>query len=422
MTLDGGGGEPVTAHVWDFSGQEITHALHPFFFSTRSLYVVVLSGRERHERDDADYWLRLIREFGSDDQGQGPPVIVAMNQWNVPGCRPDVDRGALRERYPFIRGFVEMDCKAKKGIPALKTALSRELERLPWVHEPFPDEWDAVRRSLAAGGMRWTYLTDDACRALFAEHGVRDEGQQDYLADFLHHLGTTLHYRNDPRLRDPTVLQPEWLTQYAYALRHRAQLHAGVLKQADVDMVLYAESDEAARACLMRTMEGFGIAWTLRSSTGDGWLVPEALPNTPPTGLDDFRDAADAEQRRYTYQESPDRQIARIIMRRYDFIEEVRERKQLWRGGVILSRKGARALIRTQPQSNRVTLTVIGPTKLRRQLAALCQAEMREIHAEIPTPEPIEETLVRGEWVTTTATKDMNMDPQAQVRTPAHTS
>ena len=398
MTLEPADGAPVTVHVWDFSGQEITRPLHPHFFSGRAIYVVVLSGREHHERDDAEYWLRLIRDFGADDHGQLPPVIVAMNQWNVPGCRPDVDRGTLRDQYPFIRGFVEMDCKIKKGIPVLKAALCRELERIPWVREPFPEEWDAVRHTLAASAPPWTHLTSDAYRTLCAEHGVRDEGQQDYLADFLHHLGTALNFRHHPRLSDDTTLHPEWLTKHTYALRLRAQLHAGILTRADIELALYQDSDAPPRECLMHFLENIGIARKLHSETGS-WLVPEALPESPPAPVDDFRDAEDAMRIRYIYQSLPDSPVLRLVARRYDFIEVVRERRQLWRHGVVLSRKGARALIRTNPQANELTITVLGPNKLRRQFASLIRTEIRDLHAEIPCPEPVEESLIRGEWV-----------------------
>jgi len=37
--------EQVRLNVWDFGGQEIMHATHQFFLTTRSLYLVVLSGR-----------------------------------------------------------------------------------------------------------------------------------------------------------------------------------------------------------------------------------------------------------------------------------------------------------------------------------------------------------------------------------------
>jgi len=157
--MDGCNGQPVTAHVWDFAGQVITHALHQFFFSVRSVYVVVLTGRENSERQDAEYWLRLIKAFGTDEQGEGPPVIVALNKWDLPSCRPRVDRGALQERYPFIRGFVEMDCKSNLGVAILKAALCAEVDRLQWVREPFPETWDAVRLALTKGDDTRAHLT-----------------------------------------------------------------------------------------------------------------------------------------------------------------------------------------------------------------------------------------------------------------------
>jgi len=382
-TLEGPGEEPVTVHVWDFSGQPVTHALHPFFFSPRSLYLLVLTGRDHHERDDAEYWLRTVEAHGTDAHGQGPAVIVAMNQWNVPGCRPEVDRIALRERYPFIRGFVEMDCKAKKGVPTLKTAIFRELERMPWVREPFPEAWDKVRRALASE----KHLTESAFRELCLEHGVKDQGQQDYLSETLHHLGITLHEPDDSAL-----MESGWLVKHLYPLIHRAENQAGILKQADVDMALLTERNEAARAFLMKVLERLGLA-----VAGSGvWLLPHTQPDQAPGGLLDFREDADAIRLRYTYQTAPEDLLARLIVRRFDFIEELREQKLQWRHGVILSRKGARALIRMEPRQRQLTITVTGPAKTRHQLAGLCQAELHELHAGLPGCEPVEETLGQG--------------------------
>ena len=397
-TMDGSAAQAVTVHVWDCSGQPVSHLLHPVFFSPRNLYVLVLSGREHRENEEACYWLNLIQASACDERGQAPPVIVALNQWNVPGCRPEVDRGLLRERFPFIRGFVEMDCKAKKGVASLKSALLRELERMPWVSEPFPEQWDAVRQALAASASQPPHLTYAEYRAVCVQQGVKDEGQQDYLAEMLHHLGAALNEHNDTRQRDAQLLQPHWLTKYLYALLHRADKLAGVLRQSDVDMVLLAEPAAAARNYLMLFLQRLALAFPAQTSTGTVWLVPPALPAAPPTGIDAFGDAA-ASHLRYTYPSLPDQLVARFCVRRYEFVEEVRERKQWWRGGVILARKGARVLIRSVPQDRQVTLTVIGPNKLRRQLADLCQEEMRDIHAEFSGLEPIAEILLRGEWV-----------------------
>ena len=406
-TMKGCQGQPVTAHVWDFAGQVITHALHQFFFSVRSVYVVVLTGRENNEREDAEYWLRLIKAFGTDDQGQGPPVIIALNKWDVPGCRPRVDRGALRERYPFIRSFIEMDCKTKKGISKLKAALCQEVDRLKWVRDPFAESWDAVRRALSTGKKKRAHLTYAEYRALCVQHGVTDEGRQDSLAEILHNLGAALNYRNDPRLREATVLQPEWLTKNVYALMRRAEKQAGVLKQADVDWVLRAEKDKSMRAYLVQIMERFEIAYAPRAAAAGVWLVPQALPDVQPRGVEAFRDAEDATRLRYTYQALPEGLVARAIVRLHEFIEEAKRKKQQWASGAILTREDARALIRTEPQDRQVVITVTGPKKARQQLAGLCQAEMRDIHSEIPGLDPTEETQVQQAWVPT-ATLEMD--------------
>ncbi|MEO0017670.1 MAG: hypothetical protein RLZZ522_953 [Verrucomicrobiota bacterium] len=396
--LDGGPDGPVAVHGWDFSGQPLTHVLHPVFFSGRSLYVLVLSGRDHREAEDADYWLRLIQRHGADGHGQLPPVIVALTQWNVPGARPELDRAALRACYPFIRCFVEMDCKAKKGVPVLKAALARELERMPWVREPFPEEWHAVHRALATAK---PLLTNAEYRELCETLGVTDAGQQDYLAEALHQLGTALNFRHAFPLHEAAVWQPEWLTKHLYALLHRAEKLAGVLTAAEVALVLYSESDPAMHAHLLRFLVGCGLARPFEAKAGAGWLVPDFLPSAAPAALADFQDAKGAFHFRYTYPAPPEGVALQLALRRFDHIEELRDQKQLWQSGLVIHRKDARALVRELPLAQQVELTVLGPHQARIDLADLCRAELREIHAACPAPAPIEEARRKGQWAPT---------------------
>lgn len=411
-------GAAVTAHVWDFAGQVITHALHQFFFSVRSLYVVVLTGRENNEREDAEYWLRLIKAFGTDEEG-GPPVIVVLNKWDVPGCRPRLDRGALQERYPFIRGFVELDCKTGKGVKMLSTTLCREVSRLNWVREKFRESWDNVRRALAGGQPRRAHVSYAEYRRLCVKHGISDEGEQDSLAAILHRLGAALNYREDPRLRESTVLQPQWLTKNVYGLMRRAEKQSGLLRQADVEAVLRAEKDLTMRAYLVQLMERFEIAYAPKGPAGKVWLVPQALPDTQPKAAEAFKEAPDATRLRYTYPALPEGLVARAIVRLHDFIEENGTRRRQWASGAILTREGARALIRTEPQDRQVVITVTGPARERQQLAGLIQAEMRDIHGEIAGLSPQEETQVTlpgGDlcWV---STETLEQDEQRRQQT-----
>jgi hypothetical protein len=301
-----------------------------------------------------------------------------------------VDRIALRERFPFIRGFVEMDCRVKKGIPALKAAISRELDRMPWVREPFPEAWDKARRALASR----KHLTEFEFRELCLEHGVEDKGQQDYLSEILHHLGIALNDRIDP-----AVMATEWLVKNLYPLLHRAANQAGILKQADVNMAILTDHDDSGRAFLMKVLERRDIA-----VAGSGvWLLPHTQPDQEPVSLEDFRKDANAVRLRYIYQNAPQELLAQVIVRRFDFIEESREQKRQWRHGLILSRNGARALILIEPHQRELSITITGPTKTRQQLASLCQAEMHELHAGFPACNPAEELREHGDLVVTPA-------------------
>ena len=136
-------GEKVRLHVWDFGGQEIMHATHQFFLTERSLYLLVLDGREGGEDADADYWLRLIESFGGDS-----PVIVVLNK--IKEHPFDLNRRALEQKYVGIREFVQTDCEDGTGIEELRRAIERETDRL----EDLRDEVSGglVRDQGPAGG------------------------------------------------------------------------------------------------------------------------------------------------------------------------------------------------------------------------------------------------------------------------------
>ena len=255
-----------------------------------------------------------------------------------------------------------------------------------------------VLEALKPERLKRSYISYTEYRALCVEHGVTEEREQDSLSEILHNLGAALNYRRDARLREATVLQPHWLTENVYALVRRAEAGTGVLRQKDVDTVLAQEPDPM-RAYLVQLMERFEIAYASRAAGSGVWLVPQALPDEHPEGVETFREAAEKTQLRYTYQALPEGLVARAIVRLHEFLE-VAERPQQWGSGAVFTREGARALLRTESPLQ-VLITVTGETKARQQLAGLCQAEMRDINDEIRGLDPVEETNVQGVWVAT---------------------
>jgi internalin A len=218
---------PVEARVWDFGGQHVLHAMHEFFLTARSLYLLVLGERDDMAERDAAYWLQLIRSYA------GPAlVVVALNKsgWRA----REMDRRTLEEKCGPILAWVPTECSEpdsiKSGVDALYNALTKATGGMEEVRRLFPAKWFEIKKWL--GGMKDSYIDYDTYAARCAELGEPDPAKQEELAAWLHDLGVTLNYGRDPRLRDTTVLRPDWLANGIYAiLRANDSRHAKPLAQ-----------------------------------------------------------------------------------------------------------------------------------------------------------------------------------------------
>ncbi len=185
-------------NVWDFGGQEIMHATHQFFLTERSLYLLVLSGREGGEDADAEYWLKLIQSFGGDS-----PVVVVLNK--IKEHPFDVNRSALQAQvpvHPRVRQDRLQGCDRHRRVAPRRRARDGQA-RTP--ARRFPGEWFSIKDKLA--GMEKNYLSfEESGRS--ARSSGEDPRRRSRLAFHLHNLGIALNYKDDPRLQDTHVLNP----------------------------------------------------------------------------------------------------------------------------------------------------------------------------------------------------------------------
>ncbi|MEZ5302382.1 MAG: hypothetical protein R3F11_17375 [Verrucomicrobiales bacterium] len=105
-------------------GQEILHGTHQFFLSSRSSYLLVLTGREGSDEDDAHYWLRMIEERGRSASGKttaGRRSIRPADRLEQMGERvaPYEGRsGGAADEVSVYHRVRETDCKTRlRGSP-----------------------------------------------------------------------------------------------------------------------------------------------------------------------------------------------------------------------------------------------------------------------------------------------------------------
>lgn len=362
------GEECVRMHVWDFGGQEIMHATHQFFLTARALYVLLLAGREGREDSDAEYWLDMISTFGKDS-----PVVVVLNK--IKQHPFDVNRRALQNKYPNLRGFVETDCEDDTGLDKLENTVLGEISRMNHIRDTFPANWFAVKDRIENSAEN--FLSFDEYRKLCESVGETDLDSQDTLAAFLHTLGVALNFRDDPRLRDLHVLKPKWVTEGIYSILNDKALAVGrgELKLEYLAQLLDARIYPPNRHWfLLELMRKFELCIRFPDSE-DRFLLPELLDKQEPASID--CDSADALVFEYHYEALvPEGLLPRFIVR----TSAMSVNHPRWRTGVVLEFEGNRAIVKADPHSRVVRVFITGPIAGRRRLLAVLRIDLESIH------------------------------------------
>jgi small GTP-binding protein len=364
-----GGARPIRCNLWDFGGQEIMHATHQFFLSRRSLYVLVLDGR----RDEQpEYWLRYIESFGG-----GSPVLVVLNKQDT-NPSFDVDRIALRRKFPFIKGFWQTSCCTGQGVEAFQEALHQELGKVPFIETRWANAWFSVKEELEQ--MNTPCISYDEFEATCRDAGVEEKISRETLLAFLHDLGIVIHF-TEFELEENHVLDPKWVTEGVYAIINAPSLAAsrGLLRLRDLREIFRCAKDCCYQyghedyRYLIGLMKKFELCYELDD---ERVLIPQLFGVQEPAFAFDDQDALRFELRYEDF--LPASVMPRFIVNRHQEIQgDLR-----WRNGVVLEHPllKAGAVVRVDNETRRIHITVTG--RERKVFLALIWLTLREINAD----------------------------------------
>jgi len=264
--------------------------------------------------------------------------------------------------------------------------------------------------------------------------GVTKADDQASLAADLHELGVALNYGRDPRLRDTSILRPDWLASGIYA----------VLRANDVDATLPAELNEPMapdgvvtadlmerihrkaqawkmlevadypsekREFLLRLMDLFHLSYPL-DDDGREQLVPTLLPPQPPDKLADEPQEQGSVQLRYELQVVPAPLLPWFIARTFSMIPD----RLHWRRGTILVFGDARARVWTTPEEHYVFVTVGGPSGDRDRLLAIIRGILQDLFSDYRGIKPVEQWKHKGMWVPRPTLEEFRVLPKARQR------
>jgi internalin A len=395
------------ARVWDFGGQHVLHAMHEFFLRSRCLYLLVVEQRANDVERELTYWLQLIRSYAGD-----APVVVALNQSK--GIPRSLARAALERDYGPILSWVPTECAAETDVPgandtiaALRKALTIAAAAMPEPKKLFPRKWLEIKQWLE--GMKEPYVEYTTYATHCAELQEKDPQQQAALAAAMDELGVALNYARDPRLRDTTVLRPNWLANGIYALL-RANIVApkplapeGVLTEEKVGEILtVADQSRVLKAAeyprekwpfLLRLMNLFQLSFPL-DEQGQRYLVPTLLPADEPPDSGE-PSGPDVVKLRYEFDVVPGPLVGRLLVRLFAVIDG----RKRWQRGARLRYGQAQARVWADLGETYVYATVAGSGRDGAELLEMIREALKEMFREYERLRVVEQWRHGNDWV-----------------------
>jgi len=380
----------IHLHIWDFGGQEIMHATHQFFLTERSLYLLVLDARQGEQESRVEYWLKLIQSFGGES-----PILVAINKTDEHPL--DINRKGLQSKYPTIQAFFDISCKTGDGLDPLQQAIQQCVnERLPRVHDHFPDNWFGLKDTL--GSMEEDYLSYDKYLDLCTQANITNATSQRLLIGILHDLGIALNFRDDPlrpQLAETNILNPEWVTQGVYTLLNSRTLKdtQGVMEVSQLKELLDSSRyPQHKQHLIVDIMAKFELCFAFDEQR-QRFLIPELLPKDEPELTKWNKNQKDQSLRfEYHYDVLPSSVISRFIVRLHEKILD----KTYWRTGVVLTDGNNQALVKADIEDKKIFIWVTGNAHSKRVLLGIIRSHLEHIHQSISKIQVTEQVPYKG--------------------------
>ena len=368
----------ITGHFWDFGGQDIMKATHQFFFTRRSIYVLVLEARkDKNIAIEIRDWVKQIVETGGNS-----PIIVLANQMDVnPGFGFKYER-ELQDEFPQIIDFIPTSCKEEnnEGIIRLKKTLSELIPTTEFFQTEIDERWIQIKNRLQNETKQKNYLSDEQFIEICNDANLQEEREQKNAINFLHDLGYVLHFEKvNPHY---FVLDPYWITYGVYQIITSKFVgeNKGKVSMDDLIYIVNKEEDkkevyqtenyrritytDAQRRFLMDILEQFKLCFRVPDNQ---FIIPDLLDTKPPDNIIKFNETKEEHiVFVYQYDPLPEFVMPNIMVERHRMIEGY----LMWRTGCVLQYDECNALI-ISDYNHRISITVIGEHKKKREFMAI---------------------------------------------------
>ncbi|MBK6647215.1 MAG: hypothetical protein IPG44_15970 [Anaerolineales bacterium] len=413
-------GIEIQLNAWDFGGQDVYRVTHQFFFSRRSLYLLVWEPRRGVQQGQVEDWLNMIRLRVGDDAR----VIIVSTHCKTGERIARIDQPVFKQQYgDMIVGFHEVDSLVPDsatgemvGIAELKKIIAEHASKLDQMGMGFNRDWKAARDELLARPE--PRISFDAFSGVCAARGLSGIDTET-LAHLMHDLGYIVHYSDDEKLRDDVILKPEWLTKaIGFVLEDRkTQELDGILPDNRLFQVWHDhpfENEERYKPELypffLHLMKKYDVMYRLpddRKASLVAQHVPQVRPELPWIPEQE----PPKNQRRIglvcSMEEDPPGLVPWMIVRTHDYAVEQNNHRLHWQKGMflrhaqhgeaMLEKRGNEFHVYTQGQWPEYLMNIMQNT-LEKLIAESWPGLKDRYRFMVPCPEVIDDQPCKGRF------------------------
>ncbi len=270
----------VKTYLWDFGGQEKMWPVHTFFFSSRSIYLLVLDSRKE---EDAEHWLEMI-----DSYAKKCAILIVLNKQDQHPSF-DLDRAFLKNKYPNIIGFYQISCKKrdkyKNEIKIFDTDFRKTLENAGHTLSEISKAWIKLKNDIPETLKNKDFISKDEYFDLCEKYNI-EKNERITLIKLLNDLGILLYYP-EKELSSTEVINPQWVTTAVYGFLHDKKIieNQGYFNDKDFNRVLDNIKEYkypyAHRPYIVYIMERFFVAYKIIQKKGK-YVIPVLLKDKSP--------------------------------------------------------------------------------------------------------------------------------------------
>ena len=198
---------------------------------------------------------------------------------------------------------------------------------LPIIQSEVPKQWIPIREALRKEAERKPYITAERLAEICEPFGVTDWRDQFQMTNYLHQLGSLLHFQNDDKLTSTIILQPKWAVEGVYTFLKNEQLakqNGHFSSEAFLDILCEKNYTRTGgqKILQMMTKDNFDICYQAKKGQ---YVATQLLPDNPPNYTFHKNDCL---QFRYQYPIMPKGLLSRLIVRLSEYLERDSERDE----------------------------------------------------------------------------------------------